>query len=200
MTRNSFSSAVLILLLALPGALSAREGSLPDGFKGIRFGMSIEEMRKAVPQLTEDLAHQTGFIEAYQSFGFPNNGYSEFRLFEDQLFYIHVTITSSEMARLLLTSFRNKYGEPSYHGRKAQSDRYMWKDDKAVLAVSIYPFHIEIRVKSLIIEQEIRSFEKSDAVLDQFIDEGLKEIFKDKDATMEEKQRIFEIKKAREKK
>ena len=73
--------------------------------------------------------------------------------------------------------------------------RYLWEDTKTSMALYIYPYHAEIRVKSVEISNELAQLQKKNEDYDKYLDEMMSRNFSDQSLTIEEKQRLLELKK-----
>ncbi|MEW6775855.1 MAG: hypothetical protein AB1405_06155 [Bdellovibrionota bacterium] len=185
---------VLSLALALWAVVSFAAAPLPDGFKNARWGMTFDELDKAIPGLREDLNRFEPDVTAYHSFQFPNNGFSEFRLFKGRLFYIRIKFTRSENAEQLVGSMRGQYGPPVAEDTEWGAKRTLWADGKTALALIVYPYFSEIRLRSEVVAKDWLARQSKEEDAEKFLDEQIGEAFGSEDLTMQERLKLRELK------
>jgi len=197
-----FSRIFLLALLAwtaTSGALPVRAfaGCLGEGFKQAKWGMTFKELDEKIPGLREDFNRFEPDVTAYHSFEFPNNGFSEFRLFRGKLFYIRVKITSPEY-NLQLKQSLQRCGSPVSTDSEGGADRFLWQDDKTSLALYIYPYYGELRAKSQKVAEEWVAFRKKGDDVDDFLETQIKSAFSDSELSMKEREQLRQLRKALE--
>lgn len=160
-----------------------------------QWGMTIEDLRERIRNLAEDVDRFQPHITVYTSYSFPNNGFSEYRLFQGKLFYIRVKLISKDVNQQMYSSFTARYGQPISQDEKDGAKRYLWEDAKTSMALYLYPYHAEIRVKSVEIATELARMQRKNEDYDRYLDEMMSRNFSDESLTVEEKQRLLELKK-----
>lgn len=185
-------AAALALCWAFPGTASA--GCLGEGFKQAKWGMTLKELQEKIPGIREDFNRFEPNVTAYHSFEFPNNGFSEFRLFRGKLFYIRVKITSADFNNQLLQSMK-RCGEPISHDGKGGAERYLWTDDNTALSVYLYPYYGEIRAKSQAVAKEWLTYRKKEDDIEEFLQEQIQSAFTSDELTIQERERLRNLKK-----
>ena len=173
-SRNAAAALAILAVVALAPlaahAQNRRQSScLGDGFKEARWGMNYEELKKVVPGLREDFNRFEPRVTTYHSFEFPNNGFSEFRLFDGQLFYIRVKITSPEFNDQLRQSML-RCGKPASADQTSSAQRYLWSDDTTAKALYLYPYYAEIRAKSEKLGKEWAALKEEESRVEEFLD------------------------------
>lgn len=142
---------------------------LGDGFKEARWGMSHKELKEVIPGLREDFNRFEPRVTAYHSFEFPNNGFSEFRLFDGELFYIRVKITSPEFNDQLRQSML-RCGGPKSTDQSSAAQRYLWEDETTSKVLYLYPYYAEIRAKSVKLGAKWFAVKEEESRVEEFLD------------------------------
>ncbi len=186
---------MLALAFALAGVGTAVAGSLPNGFQMAQWGMTVDELKSRIRNLNEDVDNFQPNVTAYSSYSFPNNGFSEFRFFRGKLFYIRVKLTKKDASEQMYSSFFARHGEPVARDEQDGAKRYLWEDNKTSMALYVFPFHAEIRIKSVEIASELAKLQQKNEDYDKYLDEIMSRNFSDQSLTIEEKQRLLELKK-----
>ncbi len=187
--------AIVVSLQTLLFASPATAANLPAGFQMAQWGMTVEELKSRIRNLTEDVDRFQQDVTVFSSYSFPNNGFSEFRFFRGKLFYIRVKLTNKAANLQMYNSFVSRHGEPLAKDELDGAKRYLWEDSRTSMALYVYPYHAELRIKSVDLANELAQVQKKQEDYDRYLDEMMSRNFSDDSLTPEEKQRLLELKK-----
>ncbi len=179
----------LFLGVTEAGVTEARAQCITPGFKQATWGMAADQLQKVVPGLREDLDRFEPNVTAYHSFEFPNNGFSEFRLYKGRLFYIRIKITNAKYNDQLMGAMQ-RCGKPLADESERGSRRLLWQDAETAVAVYVYPYHGEIRAKSLQIAAEWATYRHKEEDVDKFLDQQIQSAFGADGLSVQERERL----------